>query len=164
VENTNNMVQFIADFQQNKEIQNLNKNQIKGKAELNLNQINSRERINIENKMLEFNKNDNFLNKSVQEDIIKDKELEEVNMNQKKRINKNFNFEDNQNDISKESINLYCSKINEDSGENEIKIEFANQLLENKELLESVEEEALLATVKYLFEIHFYKKCVNLCL
>lgn len=62
-----------------------------------------------------------------------------------------------------EDLGFNESKLNEEKEKN-IKIEFAKQLIENKNILESVQEDALLATVKYLFEIRLNKKCVNLCL
>jgi hypothetical protein len=52
-------------------------------------------------------------------------------------------------------------KINE---QDLIKINFIDNLLQNHELLKTIDEEALLAALKYSFEIRLYKKCVSLCL
>ena len=41
---------------------------------------------------------------------------------------------------------------------------FSNDLLKDNKLLISLDENSLLAIIKYLYDEKYYKKCINLCL
>lgn len=108
------------------------------------------------------------LNESEEENIKDNYYLEDVNLDNKHLHKKPLNSNDNEKDFfENEKTKLSNSTYRKETKkreENKIKIDFANTLLENKNLLESIDEDALLATVKFLFEIKLNKKCVKLSL
>lgn len=120
------------------------------------------ELINNESRLYLNNCDNDFLS-HMDEDLVNDFLFGGLNKN--KQINNkkdNDNLTEIQVDNLDETLNFDAPKnLNE---QDLIKREFINQLLENQELLETIDEEALLASVKYVFEIRLYKKCVNLCL
>jgi len=90
-----------------------------------------------------------LINEDIYEYLSDDENIsEKLNLNRIKNLdNSNKNFKDS---------NLIKLEDN-------TKKDFIYKLLENEKLLESLDENTLLASVKFAFEISLYKKCVFLC-
>lgn len=91
---------------------------------------------------------------AIEKSIMSSKELCHKVLDDDELYDFNANFEADVNSNSQE----------ESKEEERKKKDFIFSILTNPNILDSVDEDTMLACVKYLFDTRNYKKCVNLCL